>query len=76
MPDDRSPRYQIVIDSAIDPDWSDWLGALQIRARCAPDGRAQTVLTGRVADQAALRGILNRLWDLNLQVVSLKQLRE
>ncbi len=29
-----------------------------------------TVLTGPVVDQAALRGILNRLWDLNLTVIS------
>jgi hypothetical protein len=28
------------------------------------------VLTGRVADQAALRGILARIWDLNLNVIS------
>jgi hypothetical protein len=32
------------------------------------------VLTGPVADQAALRGILSRLWDLNLTVVGLRQI--
>jgi RNA binding exosome subunit len=34
------------------------------------DGNPITVLTGRLPDQAALRGILTRLWDLNLTLIS------
>ena len=36
----------------------------------AEDDLPLTVLAGPVADQAALRGILNRLWDLNLTLIS------
>jgi hypothetical protein len=36
----------------------------------ADDGAAVTVLSGPVVDQAALRGILNTLWDLNLTLIS------
>jgi hypothetical protein len=33
-------------------------------------GCLSTVLTGSLADQAALRGVLTRLWDLNLDIIS------
>jgi len=32
-----------------------------------------TILTGAVADQAALRGILSRIWDLNLTLISVNR---
>jgi len=35
-----------------------------------------TILTGAVADQSALRGILNKLWDLNLILVSVNRLND
>jgi hypothetical protein len=34
------------------------------------DGRQVTTLTGTIVDQAALRGILVKLWDLNLTLIS------
>jgi hypothetical protein len=35
-----------------------------------------TVLTGPIIDQAALRSILNKLWDLNLSLVSVQRLQK
>jgi hypothetical protein len=35
-----------------------------------------TTLTGAVADQSALRGILTRLWDLNLDLISVNRVRD
>jgi hypothetical protein len=37
-------------------------------------GQSITILTGPIADQSALRGVLNRVWDLNLIVVSVERL--
>ena len=34
------------------------------------DNSPTTLLTGPVADQAALRGLLNKIWDLNLSLIS------
>jgi hypothetical protein len=34
------------------------------------DGHPAVVLSGSLPDQAALRGVLTRLWDLNLDVIS------
>ena len=38
------------------------------------DGSRVTTLTGAVADQARLRGILSKLWDLNMKVVSVSHI--
>jgi hypothetical protein len=54
----------------VDPSWSDWFEGMEIASEGTSDGAAATTLTGAVADQAALRGIMLKLWDLNLTVVS------
>jgi hypothetical protein len=64
------PLYRIKVRGRLGPGWSDWLGALSVQFEQERDGYPSTVLTGRVADQAALRGILARIWDLNLNVIS------
>jgi hypothetical protein len=61
--------YQITVRGHLDDRWSDWFSGLAVAARHDDDGQPVTTLTGLV-DQAALRGILNRCWDLNLSVVS------
>ena len=40
----------------------------------APAGFGKTTLTGTVADQPKLRGILSKIWDLNLTVISVTRL--
>lgn len=61
--------YQIKIQGKLDQRWSDWFNGLSITT----EGDF-SLLTGVVADQAKLRGILSRVWDLNLQVVSVAQI--
>jgi hypothetical protein len=58
--------YQIRVRGIIGQSWSDWFGGMQIE----PQADGQTRLTGVVTDQAALHGILDRLRDLNLPLVS------
>jgi hypothetical protein len=60
--------YQIRVLGAIDDVWSDWFGGLRLEIEDDED-HAITTLTGPV-DQAALRGVLNRIWDLNLVLIS------
>lgn len=66
--------YQITVEGRIDPSWSDWLGNLRIDVRKENDGRVLTTISGVLTDQAALRGLVNRLWDLNLTLHSVQQL--
>lgn len=73
MQPDQATIYEIIVNGEIDPGWSDWLGDLSLEIKTLPDG-CQTVLTGSITDQSALRGILTKIWDLNLELVSLKQI--
>ncbi len=66
-------HFRIRVQSELDPGWSDWLGGMSVTAEIC-QGRAVTVLEGVVPDQAALRGLLSRLWDLNLVVLSVERL--
>ena len=67
------PRhYQVTVEGKIDPSWSDWLGRMQLDSHTPTDGRQVTTLSGVLIDQAALRGLLNRLWDLNLVLRSVQ----
>jgi hypothetical protein len=67
----RSPAlYKIRVCGKLDEHWSDWCGGLSIASIETEDGSLVTTLTGTVADQAALRGILAKLWDLGLTLLS------
>lgn len=68
----ESPAGQIVeirIRGHLDPHWTDWFDGLQ--AEQLETG--ETVLSGRVADQAALMGLLNKLNRLNLTILSVSE---
>lgn len=58
--------YQITIEGHLDESWTQWFEGLVLSHN--DDGN--TILTGPVADQSALLGILVRLGDLNLTLVS------
>jgi hypothetical protein len=66
---DESAVYQIKVEGTLDERWSDWFSGLAVVAVDAGEGAPATTLTG-LMDQAALRGILNKVWDLNLTLVS------
>jgi len=65
--------YRITIHGNIDPKWSCSFKGMTVFSQ---DGSPVTTLTGRITDQAELRGILNKLWDLNLIVISIYQLQD
>lgn len=62
--------YHIVIAGDLDPSWSAWLGNVEISRSQTRDSEPLTILSGMIPDQAALRGILNKIWDLRLILVS------
>jgi hypothetical protein len=61
--------YRIRVKGQLDPSWSDWLGGFTI----LPQGDDSTLLVGPIADQAALQGILNKLYGMNLNLLSLER---
>jgi hypothetical protein len=77
MSGDREPGpriYRIRIEGRLDDRWSDWFSGLTITYETESDGDTVTTLRGPIADQAALRGALSRLWDLNLTLISVRRL--
>ena len=61
--------YQIKVQGQLDKSWSGWFSGMTVTS----DGDI-TALTGPVADQSALRGILTKLWDLNLALISVTRI--
>jgi hypothetical protein len=70
---DQPETYRIEIEGRLDEDWSDWFDGLIISTE-DKEGIPTTTLTGAVVDQAALHGILNRIWNLSLKVISVIQI--
>jgi hypothetical protein len=62
--------YQINIKGQLDQSWSNWLGDVEITSNMAEDGTEITTLTVDVIDQPALFGILDRIRDLNLALIT------
>ena len=68
--------YRIVVQGELDDKWSAWFNDVMVTLERTGDDLPLTVLTAEVVDQARLRGILNKLWDMNLTVISLNRLEE
>jgi hypothetical protein len=66
---DRPATYQIKVPGHIGESWSDWPGGMTITVESDSDGLPVTTLTGTV-DQAALQGLLRRLYSLGLPLIS------
>jgi hypothetical protein len=66
----NSTCYEIRVRGHLSDLWKDWFENLTIENQ--PDGEA--VLSGPIPDQAALHGVLNRVRDLGLVLVSVRQL--
>lgn len=63
---DRPALYHIRVKGNLELKWSDWFDGFTI----TPQAGDVTVLTGTVADQAALHGLLAKIRDLGLPVIA------
>ena len=71
-PLNRPAVYRIRVAGRMDDDWSDRLEGMVIRITEDKDGRATTELTGQLADQAALMGVLQQLENFRIPVLSVE----
>ena len=67
---DTVQSYEIKIQGHLDTKWSEWFYGLTITHK--PDGA--TTLSGPLPDQIVLHSVLDRLRDMNLPLLSLKQI--
>jgi hypothetical protein len=65
----RLTAYQIRIKGHLGDEWMDWFGGMTITL----EENGDTLLTGPVADQAALFGLLRKVRDLGMQLVSINR---
>jgi hypothetical protein len=65
----RPAHYEVRVVGVLDQRWTAWFEGLEIHS-----DNSQTVISGPVADQAALRGLLNRVCDLGLVLISVRRL--
>ena len=66
---DKPCTYEIRVEGHLADRWSDWFEGLAIRN----DPNGETVLSGLLIDQAALFGVLARIHDLNLSLISVQR---
>ena len=66
---DRPATYQIKVPGHLDEYWTEWDGRMTVSVESESDGQPITSLTGTV-DQAALHGLLRRLYSLGLPLIS------
>lgn len=62
--------YQIRIKGHLGPQWEHWFGDLTV----ALEDNGDTLLTGPVVDQSALHGLLRKVRDLGLPLISIGQI--
>ncbi len=66
----RPHVYEIQVEGALDEKWADWFDGFSI----TPLAGDETLLAGPVADQAALHGVLAKIRDLGLPLLSVRRL--
>ena len=63
---DQPMVYQIRIEGHLGPKWTAWFGDVSITL----EDNGETLLTGPVVDQAALHGLLRKIRDLGMPLIS------
>jgi len=61
--------FEIHVRGQLDESWSDWLEGLEVTLL----ENDEMILTGHITDQAALMGVLNKLYGLNLTLLSVSE---
>lgn len=61
-----NPVYEIRVKSQLDLRWSEWFEGLTVTRTAS----GETIRSGPIVDQAALHGLLAKIRDLNLTLIS------
>ena len=70
---ERPGTYVIKVPGRLDEGWAEWFEGMTIMVESSEDRPTITTLTGIVTDEAALQGLLDRLYSLGLRLLSVKR---
>jgi len=68
-PSNSRQKYQITVNGILDPKWTDWFDGFEI----TPQADNRTILVGSIKDQASLHGLLDKIHNLGLSLLSLNR---
>jgi hypothetical protein len=64
--------FEIHVKGQLDDSWSDWLEGMEVKLL----DNGEMILSGHIGDQSALMGILNKLYRLNLTLLSVNEIKK
>lgn len=67
-------EYEIKVKGHLDERWSYWFEELAITTGFSEDGTPITTFTGQLVDQAALHGVLAKIRDIHMPLISVSQI--
>jgi len=73
---DEPAVWRICLDGRVEENWAEWFNWASVRSVVCPDGGWQTVAEGELRDRAALGGLINRMWDTSISVLSLDRISD
>jgi hypothetical protein len=65
----RDNTFELHVKGQLDESWSDWLEGMEVKLL----DNGEMILLGHIQDQAALMGVLNKLYRLNLTLLSVSK---
>lgn len=71
---DQPGIYRIRVQGRLNEHWSSYFEEMQICLEADPEGNPVTRLTGELADQAALQGIMQKLYNLGFPLISAEKI--
>jgi len=72
----KNGKYLIRVQGTPGPEWSEYYGDMLISTEVGPSEHPMAILTGRVQDQSALLGVLNRLVDMGCPLLLVEYIPE
>jgi hypothetical protein len=71
---DQPGTYRIIVQGTLEISWADYFENLQFNTGHAPDGSPITSLAGTLPDQAAVQGVLQKLYNLGFPLISVERM--
>jgi hypothetical protein len=73
---DQPCNYRICVQGQLDSVWADYFEGMQIENVCEPGDCKVTYLSGILVDQAAVQGVLQKLYNLGFPLICAERIEE